>query len=148
MAPGRQLFVLPMTMATATATATAICAWKVTGDGGVQNGSPASEMPTGSCQHEGKRGLKRGVASTKKQQELHESPTEWWGGGVGERELPPKLNSRLRIGRSAFIRSCALTSTSPSSLMLSLARRTYKIFDFSSITTKGVAADQEREERE
>lgn len=142
MAPGRQLFVLPMTMATAMA----ICAWKVTGDGGVQNGSPASEMPTGSCQHEGKRGLKRGVASTKKQQELHESSTEWWG-GVGERELPPKLNSRLRIGRSAFIRSCALTSTSPSSLMLSLARRTYKIFDFSSITTKGVAADQEGRER-
>lgn len=145
MAPGRQLFVLPMT--TATATATAICAWKVTGDGGVQNGSPASEMPTGSCQHEGKRGLKRGVASTKKQQELHESSTEG-GGGVGERELPPKLNSRLRIGRSAFIRSCALTSTSSSSsLMLSLARRTYKIFDFSSITTKGVAADQEGRER-
>lgn len=78
MAPGRQLFVLPMTMATATATA--ICAWKVTGDGGVQNGSPASEMPTGSCQHEGKRGLKRGVASTKKQRELYESSTEGVGG--------------------------------------------------------------------
>lgn len=93
MAPGRQLFVLPMTMASATATA--ICDWKVTGNGGVQNGSPASEKPTGSCQHEGKRGLERGVASTKKQQELHESPTEgeWVRGSCH-----PNLTLALELG--------------------------------------------------